>query len=287
MSAMRTLDARAVADGLRVVDAVDALEAALRAGFDPEGDPPRTSVAAGAGELLVMPSAAAGHLACKLVTVGGDPRVQGTCVVFDPATLAPTALVDGAALTLLRTPAVSALAARHLAPAGARRLLVLGRGPQADAHVAALRAVLPELDHADVLGRDRGPGFEALVRAADVVVCATTARHPLFDGALVADDALVIAMGAHDPGARETDDALAARATVVVEARGAALREAGDVLLPLAAGRLREGELRTLAGVVAGTARVPRGAPRLFVSVGMAWEDAVVAGTLVARTARA
>ncbi len=48
----------------------------------------------------------------KLVTVGGEPRIQGVCVVFDAKTLAPAAVIDGIALTNLRTPAVSALAVR-------------------------------------------------------------------------------------------------------------------------------------------------------------------------------
>jgi ornithine cyclodeaminase len=259
-----------------VLAAADALEAALLGGLDPEADPPRSAVAVGGGELLVMPSAVAGHAAVKLVTVGGEPRIQGVCVVFDAATLAPIALVDGIALTSLRTPAVSALAVRRLAADDARRLLVFGRGPQAHAHVAAIRAVRP-IERIDMVGRDGGDVAE-LVAAADVVCCATTAREPLFDGALIADHATVVAIGSHEPDAREVDDALAQRATVVVESRASALREAGDVI---AAG-IAEADLVTLADIVRGRA-VDRGRPRLFKSTGMAWEDAVVASAVAAR----
>jgi ornithine cyclodeaminase/alanine dehydrogenase-like protein (mu-crystallin family) len=116
--------------GVTVVEAVDALEAALAGGLDPEAAPPRVSVPVGDGELLVMPAAVGGHAAVKLVTVGPrEPRVQGVCVVFDASTLAAVALVDGIALTNLRTAAVSALAVRRLAAPDARRLVVLGRGP--------------------------------------------------------------------------------------------------------------------------------------------------------------
>ena len=75
--------------------------------------------------------------------------------------------------------------------------------------------------------------------AADVICCCTTAREPLFDGALVADHACVVAIGSHEPAARETDDRLAARATVVVESRTSALREAGDVIGAIEAGAQR------------------------------------------------
>ena len=224
----------------------------------------------------MMASAAAQHPVVKLVTVGGDPRVQGVCVVFDGRTLAPRALVDGIALTNLRTAAVSALAVRRLAVPDARRLLVFGRGPQAHAHVAALRLVRP-IEHVDVLGRDHGD-VDTLVAAADVICCCTTAREPLFDGARVADHATVVAIGSHEPEARETDDALAARATIVVESRASALREAGDVIQAIAAGATTADAVVTLAELVGGASVGP--GPRLFKSTGMSWEDAVVAAAL-------
>jgi ornithine cyclodeaminase/alanine dehydrogenase-like protein (mu-crystallin family) len=272
------LAAADVAQRLSATAAIDALEDALRAGQDPEADPPRSALALAGGELLVMPSAAGGHAVVKLVTVGGQPRIQGVCVVFDAATLAPVALVDGIALTNLRTPAVSALAVRRLAVADARRLLVFGRGPQAHAHVEAIRAVRP-IEHVDMAGRDRVEVGD-LVGAADIICCATTAREPLFDGSLVAEHATVVAIGSHEPEAREVDDALVRRATVVVESRVSALREAGDVIGAIASGALAEDSLVTLADLVCGRVSVAAG-PRLFKSTGMAWEDAVVASALV------
>jgi ornithine cyclodeaminase/alanine dehydrogenase-like protein (mu-crystallin family) len=276
---LRFLDA----DGVRrlgTAGAADALEAALRDGLDPEGDPPRAAVNLDRGQLLLMPSAAGGQPVVKLVTIGGEPRIQGVCVVFDGETLAPVALVDGIALTNLRTAAVSALAVRHLAIRDARRLLVFGRGPQAHAHVEAMRGVRP-IDVVDMVGRDRARGaVDELVSAADIVCCCTTGREPLFDGTLVADDATVVAIGSHEPAARETDDALAERATIVVESRTSALREAGDVVLAIEAGAASPDELITLAELIGGEARADPDRPRLFKSTGMSWEDAVIAATL-------
>jgi len=273
------LAAAEVAQRLTATAAIDALEDALRAGLDPEADPPRSALALAGGELLVMPSAAGAHAVVKLVTVGGQPRIQGVCVVFDATTLAPVALVDGIALTNARTPAVSALAVRRLAVPQARRLLVFGRGPQAHAHVEAIRAVRP-IEHVDMLGRD-GAGVDGLVGAADIICCATTAREPLFDGSLVGDHATVVAIGSHEPDAREVDDALVRRATVVVESRASALREAGDVIGAISAGAVREDELVCLADLVRERVAVDLDRPRLFKSTGMAWEDAVVASALV------
>jgi ornithine cyclodeaminase len=300
------LDADAIAAALSPAEAVDALEAALRGGLDPEADPPRGALDAEAGEVLIMPSSAPGAVGVKLVTVAPDnpargrPRIQGVYVLFDPETLAPAALLDGIGLTNLRTAAVSALAVRHLAAPDARRLLVFGTGAQAWAHVGALRAVVAGIERVDVVARDR-ERLEAFVARcarehrldarvaeaegvadADLVVCATTSREPLFDGARVRSTATVVAIGSHEPGAREVDERLAGRATVVVESRSSALREAGDVIAAVEAGALDAGALVPLAALVRGEARPADDRPRLFKSTGMAWEDLVVAAAVAA-----
>ena len=182
MNDLALLDADEVARRLSVTDAADALEAALAAGLDPEADPPRGSLPVGSGELLVMPSTTATHATVKLVSIGGNPRIQGLCVVFDARTLAAVAVVDGVALTNLRTPAVSLVAARRLASPEARRLVVFGRGPQARAHAEAITAMRP-IEESTVFGRDAQPDeVDDAIAQADVICRATTARDPLFDG---------------------------------------------------------------------------------------------------------
>jgi ornithine cyclodeaminase/alanine dehydrogenase-like protein (mu-crystallin family) len=302
------IDAEAVERLLPFPDAVDALEGALRHGLDPEEDPARAAIEADAGQLLLMPSRWQGEVGVKLATVAaanparGLPRIQGVYVLFDAETLAPRALLDGIGVTSLRTAAVSALAVRHLARPDARRLVVYGSGPQAWSHVHALRAVRP-LDQVGVVARDRdrleafvepwraaGVSAEVLegdvseaLPAADVVCCCTTAREPLFDGSLISPGATVVAIGSHEPEAREVDDRLAGRSTVVVEARSAALREAGDVIQAIAAGALDADSLVTLGELVCDRVALPEDRPRLFKSTGMAWEDVVVASTLAER----
>ena len=292
------LDAAALAERLSMSDAVDALEAALQAGLDPAADPQRTSVPTPNGDLLLMPSAA-GAVAVKLVSIApanpdrGLPRIQGVVVLFDPVTLTPVALIDGAALTTLRTPAVSALAVRHAARADAHRLVVFGSGPQADGHIAAMRAVRPITDVV-IVGRDPGraqaladrwsgrtaPGLTTRVGSAadvadaDLIVCATTAREPLFDGRSVRPGACVVAVGSHEPSARELDADLVRRSRIVVEDVATALREAGDLILA----DVPASDLLTLADLVHAR-RAPQREPSPVVvkTVGMAWQDAVVA----------
>ena len=302
------LDAEALAGALPMPAAIDALEAALVAGLDPTADPMRTSVTTTTGQLLLMPSAAGAAVAVKLVSIApgnperGLPRIQGVVVLFDPVSLTPLALIDGAALTTLRTPAVSALAVRRVAAVDARRLVVFGSGPQADGHIAAMLAVRP-IERVTIVGRNAGTaealaerwvrpglavrvGSAAEVADADLVVCATTAREPLFDGRLVRAGACVVAVGSHEPDARELDAALVQRSWIVVEDVATALREAGDLILAgvAASGLVSLGEL--VAGRIpehAGPPAGPLDGPTVIKTVGMAWQDAVVAAAAVAR----
>ena len=215
----------------------------------------------------------------------GLPRIQAAYLLFDQDTLALQAVLDGAALTTLRTPAVSVAAVHERLPVGhPLRVAVIGAGPQATGHVATLAAFRP-LDEATYLVRDpsRTPldavalgssqADEAL-RAADIVVCATA---PVFDSAVLRDDAVVVAVGSHEPDARELDAPLLGRATVVVESVATALREAGDVVLAIADGSLTPAELVPMRDVVTGAVAVPTDRPMVFKSVGMSWQDLVVA----------
>ncbi len=304
------LDAGTVSALLRPREAVRAVENALRAGLDPSATPPRSAVPTAHGELLLMPAAGADAVGVKVVSVApgnarrGLPRIQGVYVLFDAATLTPRAVLDGAALTTVRTPAVSVAAVRIALghPQRPLQVVVFGAGPQGVGHLRTLadtmapssgskpvleatvvvrdvaRAVLPALD--GVSARLVDAGSEAVLAAlavADVVVCSTTARQPLFPADAVADTAVVVAVGAHELEAWEVEPALAARAQVVVEDRATALREAGVIRAAVEAGHLSAKDVVPMRDLVTGVVEVPSDRPLLFVSVGMAWEDLVVA----------
>ncbi|HET8617175.1 MAG TPA: ornithine cyclodeaminase family protein [Actinomycetales bacterium] len=297
-------DASRVEALLPMREAVDAIESALRDGFDPASDPARGLVGTRHGHLLLMPSEVGSAVGVKVASVApgnpehGLPRIQAVYVLMDGETLRPVAVLDGTSLTALRTPAVSAVAVRHLAVPHARRLVVLGSGPQAAGHVAALRTVRP-VDDVVVVARDRtkAQGFADQVGAtglgarvgtvddvahADLVVCATTSATPVLPGELVADHACVVAVGSHEPNRRELDEQLMGRATVVVEDRDTALREAGDVVLAAGRGVSYE-SLVSLRELVRGAVPVDGTRPRVFKSVGMSWQDLVVAAEVVRR----
>lgn len=293
---MRFIDAATVAS-LGPAAAVRAITDALRDGLDPAADAGRVPVGLTNGQFLLMPSETPAAVGVKVATVApgnpalGLPRVQAAYLLFDRDTLSLRAILDGTALTTLRTPAVSVAAILGRLPERALRVAIVGAGPQATGHASTLAAVRA-LESVTYLVRDTSrtpraavalgsPQADEALGAADVVVCATSARSPVFDSALLHDEVVVIAVGSHEPGARELDAALMGRASVLVEDVSVALREAGDVVLAIAEGALAAHELLPVRGVLAGEVELPADRPLVFKSVGMSWEDLVVATAVV------
>jgi ornithine cyclodeaminase len=124
-------------------------------------------------------------------------------------------------------------------------------------------------------------GTPDAVAQADLVCTCTTSPTPVVAGSLLPDGVHVNAVGAYLPSTREVDTVTVRRARVVVEAEEVAAAEAGDILIPAAEGMAVD-VVTDLHGLVAGTP-VRRGAAdlTLFVSVGMAFEDLVVANAIV------
>jgi len=285
-----------------------AIEVALRAGIDPSDDAARMVIPVPSGQLLVMPAATVAGVGGKIITVAPDnpaagrPRVQGLYVLFAADGLGVRAVLDGAALTTLRTPAVSAAFVGLVRErfVEAPRVVIFGAGPQALAHVTAVEAlglgsgsftivarrpaevVLPDVEGriSVVLATDQHA--PSALAHADLVICATTARTPLFDSAALKSSATVVAIGSHEVDVRELDSALMTRATVVVEDVDTALREAGDVFIAIHERALDASALVGLAELATGRVTVPADRPVVFKSVGMAWEDLVVAVAVAA-----
>lgn len=303
---VRYLDEAATYAAATVAECADALTEALRAGMPGEPDPARIFVGLPPGELLLMPSRVTGVPTVKLVTIHHDadrpdPRIKGVHVVFDPESLAPIVIMDAAALTVVRTTAISMVALRAIAAANASSLVIFGAGPQSAAHLDAIAAERP-IDRAWIAARrpDRAQEMVAQARLrhpdidlqvvstdaapvdqADIVVCATTATTPLFDGARARQDVAAVAIGVHSPTIRELPGDLVARSFVVVEERESALREAGDIAMPIAEGLMSAGDIAAdLADIARAEVTVPTQGGRVFKSMGMAWEDAVVSARI-------
>ncbi|GAA1773222.1 ornithine cyclodeaminase [Agromyces lapidis] len=246
-----------------------------------------------------MPADLGRYAGQKLATVApanperGLERIQAVYIVLDAETLSPVALLDGTELTNLRTPAMSAAMLDLVAEPDASSVVVFGTGPQGVRHVEAMRAIRP-IERVRFVGRDPeraeravaafaasgldvAVGTAADVADADLVVCATTAREPLFDAALVREGTALVAVGSHERDARELPGALLGRAQVIVETDRVARTEAGDVILAVAEGHLSPGDVVPMARIATGDVAVARDRPRVVKTCGMGWQDLAVA----------
>ncbi len=305
------LSANEVHRALPFAALVDALAEGFRKGAQAPVRHVHTVNGAGDGRLLLMPAWRPDEaIGIKLVTVFPGNRARGVAtvgalyVLLDGVTGHPVALMDGESITLRRTGAASALAARYLARADARSLLVVGTGALAPymalAHASVRRYERIEVwgrnaSRAQALARQLAAGglpatatddLAAATRRADVITCATTALEPIVRGVEVQPGTHVDLVGAFTRTMREADDALIQRALVCVDTFAGALAEAGDITQPLERGVIkREHVVAELADLVTGRYN-GRSAPEqvtVFKSVGTALED-LTAATLVAQS---
>jgi ornithine cyclodeaminase/alanine dehydrogenase-like protein (mu-crystallin family) len=258
--------------------------------------------------LLLMPAwtgaaAGASFLGVKVVSVfpengaRGLPSVLGTYLLMDGATGAPLAALDGTRLTVWRTAAASALAARHLAREDASRMAMVGAGALAPFLIRAQMSVRPirhvklwnhRPEKAAALAAElSGQGLpveattdlEGAVRAADLVSCATLSTAPLVRGAWLRPGAHLDLVGAFNLAMREADDEALRSARVYVDTPAAKV-EGGDVAVALKSGTLEETAVKgDLFGLCRGDAEGRRSSDEitLFKSVGSAIEDLAAA----------
>ncbi|WP_426717988.1 ornithine cyclodeaminase family protein [Corynebacterium auriscanis] len=279
--------------------AVEALRQVLRSGYDPVDDQARTKVPLHHGEMHLLPSTLPHVAGVKIILLhpqGFDtdlPLIQGQYLLADGETLTPHTLLDGAALTTLRTPAVSLAGIRDFIVDGSDpiNVVILGAGAQGRGHAETVTSVLEGIrevsiafvsrNEPDDLGYTwlRSGSAEAAeaLKAADLVLCATTAASPIVQLEDVSAHAVIVAVGSHTTDARELSADLVGAAHVIVEEPTAALAEAGDITLAIEDGTLSESDLVSMKDVVSGAVQLERDRPIVFKTVGMPWEDLVVA----------
>ena len=241
-----------------------------------------------------------GYAGLKSYTVTGG-RLAFVVCLFSLSDGKLAAVIEADALGQRRTGAASGVAAKQLARAGASTLGVIGCGWQAESQLAAIRAAVPSIERAVAFCRtaERLAEFCAKTGAEpaaspheaaahDIVVTATTSKDPVLRGEWLREGALVCAIGANDPRARELDDVVLERATFVCcDSREQAKLESGDLIEPVAHGVIDWLEVYELQDVVAGSVS-GRGAESdiaVFKSNGLAAWD-VAAGVAVLERAR-
>lgn len=222
--------------------------------------------------LAVMAGFADGSVGLKAITVveanpaRGLPMIQGVVVVFEAGTGKLLGMVDGPSLTAIRTAAIAGAATRRLALPAAESFLMVGAGVQGPAQVEAVMAVRPirevaiwnrTPERAELLAArvaERHPGtrvrvvrdLQAAAGGADVITLATASPVPVLGSEGLRPHCHINAMGAFQPDRRELTTELVEVAAVYADTLEGCLAEAGDLLIPMAEGRLDEHRIRPL-----------------------------------------
>jgi ornithine cyclodeaminase len=268
------------------------------------------------GAFAVMPAALSNPstVGAKIITVlpknhgTAYDSHQGAVLLFDTNNGSLLSVMDATSVTTIRTAAVSGVATRALAKADASSLAILGAGVQGHSHLEAMCVARPikslrvwsrNTEHARTLanvGRDRfnldvtvSPSARDAVTGADIVCTTTSSTQPILLGEWLTPGAHVNAVGASQPTAREIDSAVVVRSRLYVDRRESALKEPGDILVPLKNGEITEAHIIGEIGeVLIGKAPGRRGDDEitLFKSLGLAIEDLASAHFLYAEAAR-
>jgi ornithine cyclodeaminase len=253
-----------------------------------------------------------GPFGAKLVSVfpgaEGIPSHQGVIALFDPESGAPTAIVDAAEVTGIRTASASAAATEKLARSDATRLAILGTGEQALRHAEAMFQVRP-IERITLWGRSafraealrnalRGridcPVFvaesaQAAVAEADIICTTTAAQDPILLSAWVRDGAHVNAVGSSRAGPAEIDNELVVRAAYFADHKEGAIHQGGEFIRARDAGLVEETDiLGEIGEVFAGTISGRAGPDQvtLYKSLGSVVQDLSSAYYLVGEARR-
>jgi alanine dehydrogenase len=256
---------------LTMKDAIDAVEESFRDLAQGNADMPlrpTIRVSQPPGVVNVMPAylGKMGALGVKLVSSYPEnpakfslPTVQATILYSDHRTGALLAVMEGGYITAVRTGAASGVATKYLARRDSRIAGVLGSGIQAQTQLEAMCAVRaiklakvfsPTPAHraafaermAAKLSIEVIPVSDAAeaVKGCDIVIAASAAKTPIVMGDWISPGTHINGIGSHTPDARELDEKTIKKSKIVVDSMEAALREAGDLLIPMANGVIRQ-----------------------------------------------
>ncbi len=310
---IRVLSAGDVHKALSMSEAIEAMRSAFgQLSANKSVVPLRTRLETDQGLLLFMPAflTQSREIGFKMVSIWGDnpskglPAILALATVIDPNTGQPTALINGEALTALRTGAGGGLAADLLARPDARVVTVFGSGVQARAQLEAV-CVVRQVKEVRIVGRTpssveafaeevagwpnaplvlaAGSRKEA-VEGADIIIAATTSEKPVFDGRHLSPGAHITGVGSYAPHMQEVDEVTVKQAKIVVDSLQSCLAEAGDLIIPLDKGVITKLDIHgELGSIVNGdlSGRESREEITFFKSVGVAVQDAAAANAIL------
>ncbi|WP_435358108.1 ornithine cyclodeaminase family protein [Haloarchaeobius sp. DFWS5] len=256
---------------------VDAVRDAYRQRGEGAAAKPRTTLRSGDPPGMLFSYSAilpdTGAMGGYMYSAGfGEADAWFVTPLFDAESGEPLALLDGASMNPYKTGAAGAVAVDELAREDATKLALIGTGAQARGQLKATMTVRdfetvnvfsPTKENRESFAAEMNERYDATVGAvaspsaavegADVVITATTASEPVFDGDLLSPGTHVTAMGQYHPEKRELDDTTIERAKYVPDLRERVTQDAGSFIHAMEEGVVDESHVHAELGeIVAG-----------------------------------
>jgi alanine dehydrogenase len=258
------------------------------------------------GDILFMPAylSEENALGVKIVSVYPDNREKSMQTIFstlmlnDSKTGEPIALMDAEVITAFRTGAVTGAAAKYLSNIDSRVVSLFGAGIQARAQIEAIYAVRNiEKVYVFSLNKDRlrnfclemseklkivvveGTNQKEALEQSDIIITATTSSTPVFNGEYVKMGTFISSVGSFTSTMQEIPDEIVVKASIIVDTYNSALKEAGDLVIPLEKGIISKDSIRGELGdvILNKISRQSKDEVIFFKSVGLAFQDMCVA----------
>ena len=262
------------------------------------------------GLTLIMPGIIGGEmnaLATKIVSIYKQnpekykmPTVLAKIMVQDINTGDIVAIMDGSYITAMRTGAATGVSVTHLARKDSKVLGIYSAGVQAKKQVVGVfwgldqkleKCIVYDLNKTTAnefkteIEKELGIKVEIAEKGddlldTDIIVAATTSTTPLFSGEKIAEGTHISSIGAHAPAARELDSTTIKRASLLVAGlKEACLAEAGDYIIPINEGLIKEDDIVSIGEIITGKkqGRTSDSDITVFKSVGISAQDVAVA----------
>lgn len=268
------------------------------------------------GVTLFMPAylADSDAMGAKIVSVFPNnqkrnlPTIHAVVIVVDAETGRPTAVMDGAYLTALRTGAASGVATDLLSRKDARVVAIFGAGTQSRTQLEAICTVrsIEKVWVYDVVPKAASAYVEEMkkqgnpipadifvaespkqaVSEADIICAATTSSQPVFNDSDLKPGVHINGVGSYTPEMQEIPAPTVVKSKVIVDSRQAALAEAGDLIIPIDGGLISDKHIHGEIGELAASkisGRESEEETTFFKSVGLAVQDVSVAELVLSR----
>lgn len=231
----------------------------------------------------------------------GLPVIQGVIVLCDGENGYPLAVMDSIEITIQRTGAATAIAAKYLARPDSKTATICGCGNQGRISLRALTKVLP-IESAWVYDPDLAQAqrfaselaeelridieivsdLEAAVRQSDICITCTTSKQTFLKGDFVASGTFIAAVGADSAEKQELEPALLSRNKIVVDILEQCA-SIGELHHALDAGLMTKEDVHAELGEVITGAKPGRTSSDeiiIFDSTGMALQDVITAAAV-------